>query len=111
MTISECEMYLSSWIESMQDLINQGNCNKKLLEERILFLKRSLELIKEKNTANLVACGEWVDKHHVISMNGMTITGTYPTCNLCGYAEVGMEKHNNYCGNCGAKMKTIGEQK
>lgn len=100
MTISECEMYLSSWIESMQDLINQEkiygkcmcNCNKKLLEERILFLKRSLELIKEKNTANLVACGEWVDKHHVISMDNMTISGTYPTCS-----------------NCGAKMKTIGE--
>ena len=56
-----------------------------------------------------VVRGEWIQKHHIISLNNMTLTGTYPTCNLCDYAEVGMAKKSNYCPNCGAKME--GEKK
>ncbi|NLO32703.1 MAG: hypothetical protein GX117_05010 [Candidatus Hydrogenedentes bacterium] len=52
-----------------------------------------------------VVRGEWIQKHHIISLNNMTLTGTYPTCNLCDYAEVGMAKNTNYCPNCGAKME------
>ncbi len=52
-----------------------------------------------------VVRGEWIQKHHIISLNNMTLTGTYPTCNLCDYAEVGMAKNTNYCPNCGADMR------
>lgn len=51
-----------------------------------------------------VVRGEWIQKHHIISLDNMTLTGTYPTCSLCGYAEVGMAKKSNYCPTCGAKM-------
>ena len=38
-------------------------------------------------------------------MIDMTLTGTYPTCSLCGYAWIGVAKNTNYCPNCGAKME------
>ena len=69
-----------------------------------LLIQAVKELADECKHLQHNSCGEWVDKYHVIQTNGMTITGTYPTCSLCGYAEIGIEKHNNYCGNCGAKM-------
>lgn len=52
-----------------------------------------------------VVCGEWVQKHHTISLDNMTLTGTYPTCSLCDYAWLGVAKNTNYCPNCGAKME------
>ena len=41
----------------------------------------------------------------------MIITGTYPTCNLCGQAEIGMVKQTNFCPNCGADMRENNEKK
>ena len=52
-----------------------------------------------------VVRGEWIQKHHIISLDNMTLTGTYPTCSLCGYAWIGVAKNTNYCPNCGAKME------
>ena len=52
-----------------------------------------------------VARGGWIQKHHIISLDNVTLTGTYPTCNLCGYAWIGVAKNTNYCPNCGAKME------
>ena len=52
-----------------------------------------------------VVRGEWIQKHHIISLDNMTLTGTYPTCSLCGYAWLGVAKNTNYCPNCGAKME------
>ena len=52
-----------------------------------------------------VVRGEWENKKHIIALDNVTLSGTYPTCNLCDYAEVGMTKNTNYCPNCGANMK------
>ena len=52
-----------------------------------------------------VVRGKWIAKHHTISLDNMTLTGTYPTCSLCGYAWIGVAKNTNYCPNCGAKME------
>ena len=51
-----------------------------------------------------VVHARWMQKHHIISLGNVTLTGTYPTCNLCGYAWIGVAKNTNYCPNCGAKM-------
>ena len=52
-----------------------------------------------------VVRGEWIQKHHIISLDNMTLTVIYPTCSLCGYAWLGVAKNTNYCPNCGAKME------
>lgn len=66
-----------------------------------------LRIIDECPTADVepVIYGKWEDKHHIIPLDNVTLTGTYPTCSLCGYAEVGMTKHTNFCPNCGAEME------
>ena len=40
--------------------------------------------------------GKWKDKQQTVRMGDMIITGTYPTCNLCGQAEIGMVKQTNF---------------
>ena len=52
-----------------------------------------------------VVRGEWIQKHHITSFSNMTLTGTFPTCSLCGYAWLGVAQNTNYCPNCGAKME------
>lgn len=49
--------------------------------------------------------GKWEDKHHVIPLDNVTLTGIYPTCSLCGYIGLGMGKRSNFCANCGADMR------
>ena len=49
--------------------------------------------------------GKWEVKQQTKTTNyNMTISGKYPTCNLCGFAEMGPFNETNYCPNCGAKM-------
>ena len=55
--------------------------------------------------------GKWKDKQQTVRVGDMIITGTYPTCNLCGQAEIGMVKQTNFCPNCGADMREINEKK
>lgn len=52
-----------------------------------------------------VKCGKWEVKQQTKTFNEyMTISGKYPTCNLCGFTEMGFFNETNYCPNCGAKM-------
>ena len=46
----------------------------------------------------------WAMRRKTIKTDFATLTGTYPTCSLCGHAEFGMDKSTPYCPNCGAKM-------
>lgn len=64
-------------------------------------------VVKDTPTADVVEVkrGEWKDKQQTVRMGDMIITGTYPTCNLCGQAEIGMVKQTNFCPNCGADMR------
>ena len=50
---------------------------------------------------------QWVKKHHrkEIPDMHMMITGEYPTCSLCGFAEIGLSQNTNYCPACGADMR------
>ena len=54
--------------------------------------------------AEPVRHGAWEMRRKTINTDFATITGTYPTCSLCGYVECGVDKSTPYCPNCGAKM-------
>ena len=54
--------------------------------------------------AEPVRHGTWEMCRKTIKMDFATLTGTYPTCSLCGHAEFGMDKSTPYCPNCGARM-------
>lgn len=42
-----CVDYLKSWIENLQDHINQGDPKSRLYEEQILFLNKAVEEIEK----------------------------------------------------------------
>ena len=55
--------------------------------------------------AEPVRHGTWEMRRKTINTDFATLTGTYPTCNLCGHVEYGVDKSTPYCPGCGAKMK------
>lgn len=54
--------------------------------------------------AKPVRHGTWEIRRKTLKTDFMTLTGTYPTCCLCGYVEYGVDKSTPYCPGCGAKM-------
>ena len=54
--------------------------------------------------AEPVRHGTWKMCRKTLKRNFATLTGTYPTCSLCGHVEFGVDKSTPYCPNCGAKM-------
>ena len=54
--------------------------------------------------AEPVRHGTWKMCCKTLNTDFATITGTYPTCSLCGYVEYGVDKSTPYCPGCGAKM-------
>ena len=54
--------------------------------------------------AEPVRHGTWEMRHKTLKTDFATLTGTYPTCSLCGHAEFGVDKFTPYCPGCGAKM-------
>ena len=55
-------------------------------------------------TAEPVRHGTWEMRRSTLKTDFATLTGTYPTCNLCGHVEYGVDKSTPYCPGCGAKM-------
>ena len=55
--------------------------------------------------AEPVRRGTWKMRRKTLNTDFATLTGTYPTCNLCGHVEYGVDKSTPYCPGCGAKMK------
>ena len=55
--------------------------------------------------AKPVRHGTWEMRRSTLKTDFATLTGTYPTCNLCGHVEYGVDKSTPYCPGCGAKMK------
>ena len=54
--------------------------------------------------AEPVRRGTWEMCRATLKTDFATLTGTYPTCSLCGHVELGVDKSTPYCPNCGAKM-------
>lgn len=54
--------------------------------------------------AEPVRHGTWEMRHKTLKTDFATLTGTYPTCSLCGHTEFGVDKSTPYCPGCGAKM-------
>lgn len=54
--------------------------------------------------AKPVRHGTWEMCRKTLKTDFATLTGTYPTCSLCGYVEYGVDKSTQYCPGCGAKM-------
>ena len=54
--------------------------------------------------AEPVRHGTWEMRRSTLKTEFATLTGTYPTCSLCGHVECGVEKSTPYCPGCGAKM-------
>ena len=54
--------------------------------------------------AKPVRHGTWEMCRKTLKTDFATLTGTYPTCNLCGHVEYGVDKSTPYCPGCGAKM-------
>ena len=54
--------------------------------------------------AEPVRHGTWEMCRKTLKTGFATMTGTYPTCSLCGYVEYGVDKSTPYCPGCGAKM-------
>ena len=57
--------------------------------------------------ARPVRHGTWEMRRKTINTDFATLTGTYPTCNLCGHVEYGVDKSTPYCPGCGAKMDGV----
>lgn len=51
-----------------------------------------------------VRSGTWEMCRATIKTDFGTMSGTYPTCSLCGHVEFGVDKSTPYCPGCGAKM-------
>lgn len=48
--------------------------------------------------------GVWVKREISYQMDFMRVNGVYPTCNLCGFPQMGIIQQTFYCPSCGAKM-------
>ena len=57
--------------------------------------------------AEPVRHGTWEMRRATLKTDFATLTGTYPTCNLCGHVEYGVDKSTPYCPGCGAKMDGV----
>ena len=57
--------------------------------------------------AEPVQHGTWEMRRATLKTDFATLTGTYPTCNLCGHVEYGVDKSTPYCPGCGAKMDGV----
>ena len=57
--------------------------------------------------AEPVRHGTWHMRRTTFKTDFATLTGTYPTCNLCGHVEYGVDKSTPYCPGCGAKMDGV----
>ena len=57
--------------------------------------------------ARPVRHGTWEMRRKTINTDFATLTGTYPTCSLCGHVEFGVDKSTPYCPGCGAKMDGV----
>ena len=57
--------------------------------------------------AEPVRRGKWEMCRATLNTGFATMTGTYPTCSLCGYVEYGVDKSTPYCPGCGAKMEGV----
>lgn len=70
-------------------------------------LKAIREFIANRPTvdAEPVRHGTWEMRRATLKTDFATMTGTYPTCSLCGHVEYGVGKSTPYCPGCGAKMK------
>ena len=55
-------------------------------------------------TEEPVRHGTWKMCRATLKTDFATLTGTYPTCSLCGHVEYGVDKSTPYCPGCGAKM-------
>ena len=62
--------------------------------------------VREQPAIDPMRHGKWEVKQQTKMFNehNMKISGKYPTCSLCGFAEMGVSQKTNYCPNCGAKM-------
>ena len=97
----------------MNNLINRKAAIDIMLAEgdvaqgtsRAVFYRaaRMLELMPAVE-ADPVRHGTWEMRRSTLKTDFATLTGTYPTCSLCGHAEFGVDKSTPYCPECGAKM-------
>ena len=63
--------------------------------------------IERVPVAKPVRHGTWEMRRSTLKTDFATLTGTYPTCNLCGHVEYGVDKSTPYCPGCGAKMDGV----
>ena len=92
--IDEREMIAKKYVQDIQD------------DELRPTLQSVREFVRNRPTvdAEPVRHGTWEMCRKTIKRDFATLTGTYPTCSLCGHAEFGMDKSTPYCPHCGAKM-------
>lgn len=97
----------------MEKYIKAAECAEIISDKMGIPLHDLVDVFAEVPTSDVVEVkrGEWIEKQQTVRMGDMIITGTYPTCNLCGQAEIGMVKQTNFCPNCGADMREINEKK
>ena len=89
--------------------IRRNHCDKQNANPAFINgIETVMEYIDSFPTVDAVPVvhGEWVRQHHrkEIPDMGMMITGEYPTCSICEFAEMGLAQETNYCPKCGAKM-------
>ena len=71
---------------------------------RVLFFGDVVGEIGRVPAEEPVQHGTWEMRQRTFKTDFATLTGTYPTCNLCGHVEYGVDKSTPYCPGCGAKM-------
>ena len=98
-------LYKKLAFNSNGERIPDVDCDNFPITVNIASIKRMI-LNAPTIDAEPVTRGKWEDKYHALNYKEMKITGTYPTCNLCGHVSAGgFLTRTNYCPNCGAKME------
>lgn len=91
-------------IEHLNLCLSESDGGTPITDAVITTIRCAVEQMPEVDAAPVVH-GRWIKKHHSTVYDGfMKISGDYPTCSLCGFAEMGLSQRTNFCPNCGARM-------
>lgn len=91
--------------DGLKKLFTYGNADTSSEKAWVTLIRSSIENMPAADVAE-VKRGEWIDKQsYTYSFDDITFSGTGECCSLCGWINKGgIDKHTNYCPNCGAKM-------
>ena len=88
-------------LDECEKLVRKLTANVDGKDEMIVTLSAVSKFVNNQHAvdAEPVRHGTWKMCRKTLKTDFATLTGTYPTCSLCGHAEFGMDKSTPYCPN------------